>query len=397
MLAVAWGLALGLAVPVYAYVGYPLLLKLLSVGRPRRRLTAFGPQWPLISIVIPVYNEERAIAATLERVLECDYPPDRRQILVVSDASNDNSDRIVEGFAARGVELLRMPVRGGKTAAENAARSHLRGEVVINTDASVRLHPGALKPLVAWLGDPAVGLASGRDVSVARLDDDASFGEAGYVGYEMWVRALETRVCGIVGASGCLYAIRADLHRNLVPEALSRDFAAALIAREYGYRAVSVNDAVCFVPRSGSLRREYHRKVRTMTRGLETLWFKRHLLNPIAYGLFAWALWSHKVVRWLVPWALALVVATLGLASVEVRAARWALGLVLAAALMGAMGWIWPEGRRTPRLLAIPAYLGVGILAGLHAWTNALQGDLNPIWEPTRRDGVASSPGDRAA
>ncbi len=94
-----------------------------------------------------------------------------------------------------------------------------------------------------------MGLASGRDVSVARVERDVNVGESGYVGYEMWVRDLETRLGSIVGASGCFYAIRRSLHMTLVPEALSRDFAAALIAREHGLRAVSVNEAVCFVPR----------------------------------------------------------------------------------------------------------------------------------------------------
>lgn len=95
------------------------------------------------------------------------------------------------------------------------------------------------------------------------------------MGYEMWVRELETRVFGIVGASGCLYAIRRALHMSFLPDVLSRDFGAALVAREEGYRAVSVPAATCYVPRSASRRRDYARKVRTMVRGIETLWYKR--------------------------------------------------------------------------------------------------------------------------
>src|SRR5690606_9975516 len=143
------------------------------------------------------------------------------------------------------------------------------------------IRPDALKRLVEQFTDPTVGLASGRDISVSRLDDDTNLGESGYVGYEMGIRRLETRLSGIVGASGCFYAIRAHLHRVPLPTALSRDFASAMITREHGYRAVSVDDATCLVPRSGSLGREYRRKVRTMTRGMRTLWFKRHLMNPM--------------------------------------------------------------------------------------------------------------------
>jgi cellulose synthase/poly-beta-1,6-N-acetylglucosamine synthase-like glycosyltransferase len=377
-------LALGLGIAVYAYLGYPALLKLVSLVRTRRPDVAEPAAWPLISITVPAYNEERSIAATLEALLAIDYPADRRQILVVSDASSDRTDEIVRGFAGRGVELLRMPVRGGKTAAENAAQGHLRGEIIVNTDASVRLAPDALKPLIACFTDPQVGLASGRDVSVAQIDGDVNRGESGYVGYEMWVRDLETRVGSIVGASGCFYAIRSDLHATLFPSALSRDFASALITRKNGYRAVSVNEAVCFVPRMQSLRREYRRKVRTLTRGLETLWYKRRLLNPVKYGLFSWMLASHKLVRWLAPWGLVLAAVGWLLLAASLRSVLLALPLA-AVLLLAAAGWFWPENRRAPRFVSVPAYVVSGIIAALEAWIRALRGELNPMWEPTRR------------
>src|SRR5207247_7761458 len=116
----------------------------------------------------------------------------------------------------------------------------------------------------------------------------------------MWVRDRESRVSGIVGAAGCLYAVRASIHRHVLPGSMSRDFAAGLVARERGFRALSVPDAVCFVPRVPSLRREYRPNVRTIARGIETLVFKRHLLNPVRFGLFARILASRKVCRWLV-------------------------------------------------------------------------------------------------
>jgi cellulose synthase/poly-beta-1,6-N-acetylglucosamine synthase-like glycosyltransferase len=381
-----WVFGISVATAVYAYIAYPLALWLLASMRARRAQPGQGDDWPLVSFSLPAYNEEASIAATLERILAVDYPADRRQVLVVSDASTDRTDEIVRGFRDRGVELLRVPERRGKTAAENAAGPHLRGEIVVNTDASVRIHPDGLKPLIRQFADPAVGLASGRDVSVARIEHDVNMGESGYVGYEMWVRALETRVGSIVGASGCFYAIRRALHMTLVPEALSRDFAAALIAREHGLRAVSVSEAVCFVPRIASIRREYRRKVRTMTRGLETLWFKRHLLNPFTQGLFAWSLLSHKLARWLVPWALAAAgLALLALAPGELWAAvALAGGLVVLA--LGALGWWWPEDRPALRLTAVCAYFVSGMLAAIVAWGKALSGEMNPVWEPTRRE-----------
>jgi Glycosyl transferase family 2 len=386
-------LALAAGYCVYTYLGYPAILTLFVALRRsgRSRLTDPAPdagEWPAISIVVPAYNEADAIAGALERLLAVDYPPARRQILVVSDASTDGTDSVVSRFRGRGVELLRLSERQGKTAAENAARRRLTGAIIVNTDASVRVHPQAIKRLVAALRDPTVGVASGRDVSVAGLDGEANAGEETYVGYEMWVRDLETKLGGIVGASGCLYAIRATLHAAPVPGALSRDFAAALTAREQGRRAVSVPDALCYVPRGASLRQEYRRKVRTITRGLGTLAWKRALLNPRRYGAFAWMLFSHKVCRWLVPWALVVGLGTVAAAALTTGWARVALAGAGVLSGLAALGWLWPDTRRLPRLVALPAYLLAGNVAVLHAWLRVLAGRRAPLWEPTRRAAV---------
>ena len=377
--------AVGLA--VYTYGLYPLVLKILAgLRRGGSVVTPAGKdEWPFISISVPMYNEEAQARGLIESLLAIDYPADRRQILIISDASSDGTDDIVRGYSDRGVELLRLPERGGKTKAENAAAEHLRGEVIVNTDASIRIRPDALKPLIAAFHDPSVGCASGRDVSVGPDDSASNAGEGGYVGYEMWIRDLETRVGGIIGASGCFYAIRPALHRLPLPESLSRDFAAALHTREYGFKAVSVPEAVCYVPRAPKLRKEYRRKVRTITRGMETLWHKRALMNPWRHGLFAWKLFSHKVCRWALPWAAVAAFGSLGVLS---STHGWALGLFGAGCvllLLGAVGWLMAERPRVPKIFSIPAYLIVGNLSAAHALVRAIRGDRDALWEPTRR------------
>lgn len=368
----------------YTYVGYPLLLRLLTTGRRPMLPTTDPDPWPVISISLPAYNEEASIGRTIESLLALDYPPDRRQIIVVSDASTDRTDEIVRSYADRGVELVRMAERGGKTAAENTAAARLRGDIVVNTDATIRILPGALKPLVRAFQDPTIGVASGRDMSVGDVTSDANSGESGYVGYEMYVRDLETRFGSIIGASGCFYAIRRELHQALFPEALSRDFASALISREHGLRAVSVRDAVCLVPRAPSLQVEFRRKVRTMARGLDTLWYKRHLLNPFRYGRFAWMLASHKLARWLVFLTLPLALLGLFIWSLESMAGKVALGLAALGALAGVAGVRWPKSP-PPRLLGLAGFILASHVAGFLAWLKALRGERNPIWEPTRR------------
>jgi cellulose synthase/poly-beta-1,6-N-acetylglucosamine synthase-like glycosyltransferase len=237
----------------YGYFGYPALLWLATRGRimaddGSETIAADDSgigeveEWPTISISLPAYNEAASIARTLDRLLDLDYPADRRQIVVVSDASTDGTDGIVRGYADQGVELVRVARRSGKTAAEAAAIPRLTGEIVVNTDATISIPRESLKPLIRAFRDPTVGVASGRDVSVAATRDvEGNRSESGYVGYEMWVRSLETRFGSIVGASGCFYAIRRHLHRPEFPSGLSRDFASCIIARRHGYRAVSVD------------------------------------------------------------------------------------------------------------------------------------------------------------
>jgi cellulose synthase/poly-beta-1,6-N-acetylglucosamine synthase-like glycosyltransferase len=384
------GIALGLvAAPLicfgYAYVVYPAVLAVLSARRPRVAAWPDPPEWPMISITVPAYNEERSIAATLDALLAVDYPPERRQIVVVSDASTDRTDEIVASYADRGVELLRMPERRGKSAAESAVAAVCRGEILVNTDASIRIGSDSLKALVRVFQDPTIGVASGRDVSVGKEAVEGNSAESGYVGYEMWVRAMETRLGSIVGASGCFYGIRKHLHDTRFPEALSRDFACALIAHEHGYRAVSVDSAVALVPRTASLLAEFRRKIRTMARGIHTLWYKRHLLNPFRHGSFALMLFSHKLCRWLVYLLLPAALLGLALLSAHSRIAAALLVAGLAATLLGFVGLRWPTGRRVPPLFALPGFLLASNLAGILAWLRVLRGEQSAMWEPTRR------------
>jgi cellulose synthase/poly-beta-1,6-N-acetylglucosamine synthase-like glycosyltransferase len=369
----------------YSYALYPLALRLVAPASRPRVPRAVDAEWPSVSLTIPAYNEEARIRDTLDAVLALDYPADRLQIVVISDASSDRTDDIVREYSGRGVELLRLPSRRGKSAAENAAGFVVRGEIVVNTDASVRLLPDSLKRLVQAFDDPTVGVASGRDVSIGDVAREGNGGESRYVGYEMWVRSLETRVGSIVGASGCFYGIRRALYVTDFPEHLSRDFGSALIARQAGYRAVSVDDALCIVPRTTALRAELQRKTRTMARGLETLWHMRALMHPTRFGVFAWMLASHKLARWLVY--LAVPPGVIGLAMLAPKspiAAALLLGGALAVGL-GALGLRWPRARAVPAPLAIPGFALASVLAGILAWVRVLRGRRAAMWEPTRR------------
>ena len=372
-----------LVIAGYAYVGYPLVLAVIAAARPNRATKAESSDWPFVTITIPVYNAISSIRATLERLLELDYPREKLQLLVISDASTDGTDDVVREFSDRGVELLSMGVRRGKTSAENAAMEVALGEIIVNVDATVLVPAGSLKPLVRVFDDPTIGVASSRDVSVG--DANPSVGaESSYVGYEMWVRDLETRTGSIVGASGCFYAIRRSIHERPLPGDLSWDFASVLVARQQGYRSVSVPAAICIVPRTAQLRTEMKRKVRTMARGLKTLFYCRALMNPARYGWFAFMLVSHKLLRWL-PYLLAPVaLLALGALALNSDTARALFGMVLIGLAIGCVGILRP-GSTIFRPVAIAGFAVAAVSAGLLAWRDALGPAQMATWEPTPR------------
>jgi cellulose synthase/poly-beta-1,6-N-acetylglucosamine synthase-like glycosyltransferase len=358
----------------------------LSRRRPSTSSVPERVSLPSVTITVPVYNEERSIARRIANLLELDYPRELLHILVLSDASVDRTDSIVRELESDIVQLVRLPVRGGKSAAENAAAPFLRGDLIVNVDATTEIHTSSLKALVAVFSDPTVGTASGRIVSAKSTDVDTTRHDGTYLSFEMQLREWESRWFSIVGANGCFYATRRELYDSSFPEALSRDFASALIAIEAGFRAVSVQDATCVVPRSRNLAVEYRRKKRTMQRGIETLWHFRRLLNPLRFPRASFLLIGHKLTRWLLfPFAVLAVI------DLIVRVSLWSTvaGAALVALAVGVLMLVRVPSRREDwrggRMARLLAYVSLSALAAIEAWFGAIRGSKHGIWEPTRR------------
>jgi cellulose synthase/poly-beta-1,6-N-acetylglucosamine synthase-like glycosyltransferase len=379
-----------LIIAIYAYVGYPAALWVITRFHVKHEPPQAGNEWPTVTVTVPVYNAMAGIRATLEGLMSLDYPRDKLQLLVLSDASTDGTDDVVREFAHGGVELLRAPARLGKTAGENAAHGRARGELIVNVDATVVIPPESLKRLVQVFADPTIGVASGRDVSIGGGGPELTGAESKYIGYEMWVRDLETQAGSIVGASGCFYGIRRGLHAKALPSELSWDFASSLVARVHGYRSVSVRDAVCIVPRTPQIHTELRRKVRTMARGLSTLFHFRQLMNPARYGGFALMLVSHKLLRWL-PYLLAPVsLLALGLLAFQNDVARAFFAAACALLALGALG-IRHSGFGKHAPIAAAGFVVAVFTAGFLAWRDALRGVRTATWEPTPRPDAGAS------
>jgi glycosyltransferase involved in cell wall biosynthesis len=350
---IGWTLvAMPLLLGGYAFVLYPALVWALA---RLRRPFAMPPEptrdddWPELSVLIVAYNEEKRLRKTLDHALATDYPAHKLNVLVVSDCSSDGTDDLVLNYGDPRVRLFRMPERSGKPAGENAAGPHLKGDIVVSIDASILIPRDSLKPL------------------------------------EMTLRSWETQVHSIVGASGCFYANRRHLQMVQLPPELARDFAAASVARAHGYRAVSVDAATCLVPRTPTLKAELRRKSRTMGRGLATLLYLRDMMNPFKYGSYAWMMFSHKLVRWMLfPSLLGWVFGPLFLLQSAPYTLVLTLGMLVGLAL-ARLVIVWPDNKRLPKLVAFPGYIFISIVAGWRAWLHLLRNEKAAVWEPTQR------------
>ena len=297
------GLALFLAgagFTFYIAVGYPLLLAALARWKPtpvRKRFADTN-----VTVLLAVYNGEKWMRAKLESILQLDYPRTRLQILAISDGSTDQTDSIVREFRDEGVELVRLH-HGGKAAALNAGMARATGDILFFTDVRQQLKPDALRHLVACLGDPAVGGASGH--IVFRATDGCGKADVGlYWRFEKWLRDKLTAVDSLLVATGCVYALRRELARPLPPTALIDDAYLPLAAVFAGYRFVFERQAVAY-DYPTQLEVEFQRKVRTLAGLFQLVGSYPRLLN--IFTAVGFHFFSYKLGRLLLPYALLLV------------------------------------------------------------------------------------------
>jgi biofilm PGA synthesis N-glycosyltransferase PgaC len=333
---------LSVAFCVYTLLGYPLLLGLMARWRTRPVRKA---AWPAtVSVILPVYNGEPWVAAKLESILALNYPAELLEILVVSDGSTDATASIVQGFTGRGkIELLALP-RGGKAAALNAALERATGEILFFTDVRQQLDPDSLANLVACLGDPEVGVASGELV----IREGAGLEEASvglYWKYEKWIRKQLSRLDSVPGATGCIYAMRRHLAPLLPQGTLNDDMYLPLAAFFRGYRVV-FDDAALAFDSPTMLASEFRRKVRTLAGVYQIVGSYPALLGPRNRMWIHF--FSHKVARLLMPWAmLAAAVASFGLPAPW---NAWAIGAGTSACVLALLDVWLPAGFPLKRL-----------------------------------------------
>jgi cellulose synthase/poly-beta-1,6-N-acetylglucosamine synthase-like glycosyltransferase len=369
----------------YTYLGYPVLVWLMS--RFGERMVQRGAIEPPVSIIITAYNEERHLREKLQNTLSLDYPAEKTEIIVTSDCSSDTTDEIVREFASLGVRLHRQPVRLGKTAAQNEAVRQARGEIILFSDATTLYQPDVLRNIMPNFADPSVGCAAGRLIYVDPSHSNVGQGAKSYWGYESFLKRHESRAGSLIGASGCLYAVRRSAYVPLYNEACS-DFLIATKMVEQGLRTVYEPAAVCTEETNTRSDREMRMRVRVITQTYTDLWRHRSMLNPFKAGFYAVQLISHKVLRYLVPVLLLSILATsIVLAQTSMFYALIAGAQVLFFLTAALSGWLDRFGVST-KLLALPRYFVLTNLAALLAFYEFMKGNRYAHWEPIREDAL---------
>jgi glycosyltransferase involved in cell wall biosynthesis len=358
----------------YAYFGYGCALAALA--QVRRRPVLREPIAPRVTVIIAAHNEERHIRSKIENTLRQDYPSASLEIIVASDCSSDATDAIAGEYAPR-VRLVRCRERRGKEGAQQLAVEEASGEILIFSDVGTWLAPDGVSGIVRNFADPGVGCVSSTDRFVD--GDGSTSGEGAYVRYEMFLRALESRVNSLVGLSGSFFAARRDVCRRWTAH-LQSDFDMLLCAVDMGMRGVLDVDSAGYYANLADDRREVQRKVRIVLRGISVLAENRRMLNPFRYGLFAWQLASHKLCRWLVPFFL--IIAALANALLVSRSAVYRSTFVLQVAFYAAaVAGTWSRARA----LRLPAFMVSSNLAVLRAWVRYARGDRITTWDPSKR------------
>jgi len=378
------GFWLACASLAYVYAGYPLLVVIF--GRLRRRHVHQQPIVPRMSLIIAAYNEEECIGRCLDAAVASDYPQHALEILVVSDGSSDATETIVARYEGRGVRLLRLP-RRGKIHALNAAAARASGEVLVFCDANVVLEARALRTLARNFADPEVGgVAANTSYSLPADCESSSRGEDLYWNYDTWLKQMESWTGSVVSAHGALYAIRRGLYHPIPDAAVTDDFAISTGVVEQGHRLVFEREARAYEPPAPRAGGEFRRRMRLMTRGLRALVLRRRLLNPFRYGFYSLELFSHKVLRRLLPLSLLVLLATSVVLSDE---GMFYAGAVVAQGvfyLLASLGWYLRRTRLGNwRLLYIPFFYCLANAAALAALARFAFGDRIELWSPQRQ------------
>ncbi len=332
-------IAIAFLLLVYTWAGYLMLLLLLRSFFARKIVRSQHQDPRRVSIIIAVRNEEEKIAAKLVDCTNLDYPPDYLELLVVSDHSTDRTEEIVSDFAERDsrIRLLASEGRSGKSGAQNLGVENATGEIFFFTDVDTRMPRDTLKLVMENFSDMRVGLVT-ANVYLGQPGSAIAEGQGMYWRFELFLRKLESQLGILATGSGQLLMMRRELYRPL-PVMYGDDCVLPLDVRLQGYRVVQDTRAIVYDTMPHSINGELRARVRMTARNWSGTLARPGILNPFRFPLTSWALISHKFLRWLTPFFLAVLLVTNALLAVR---GKWVAlcALQIAFYLSACIGWL---------------------------------------------------------
>jgi cellulose synthase/poly-beta-1,6-N-acetylglucosamine synthase-like glycosyltransferase len=394
-----WVAAISIAVPIYAYFGYPILLFLVAAWVQVWRDASYllfrhdrrqrSDRTPFVSIILAAYNEEAVIERTLRNLLELDYPGDSMEIIVGSDCSDDRTVEIARRFEDRGVRVLDFKDRRGKLSVITDCVREARGDILVLSDANTLIEPTSVSYLIRHFENPTIGVVCGELRFVT--PEGSPVEEGFYWRYEITLKSLESRIDSALGANGAIYAIRRDLFPVLPPHLITDDFVIPMKARARGFRVHYDPEAIAHEEVAAGVSDEFRRRIRIGAGNWQALWHCGSLLLPWK-GFISLAYWSHKVLRWATPYMLIPAIVANALL---LHHPFWRIlfGLQMLFYLTAGAGLLLRRmGKRAGPLgtvgyfLAINVALGIGIARGIFGLQKA-------AWQRTDREAPAGEEG----
>ena len=368
---------------IYSYAIYPLILAAACclqrlIGSKSPVVEEAGEEWPRVTMLVAAYNEASVIQEKIENCLALDYPAERLRVVIASDGSSDATNSLVATCSDPRIQLIAYAQRRGKIGTLNATIPALEDEIIVMSDANTMYAPDAVRKLVRHFADERIGCVCGE--LVLELPDGGGSGEGLYWKYETLLKRMESRLGFLLGATGGIFAIRRSLFRPLPPTTIVEDFVTAMKILEAGHH-------VCYEPKARAtecsaptMRDEMKRKSRIGAGGFQAIGMTAAMLNP-RRGLPALGYWSHKILRWFVPFLmLSALISSAALAAQPLYAFFLATQLLsVAVGLQGLMPSCVDH-----RLVRPVRYFFLMNLALLIGFFRFLRGTQRVTWEQAR-------------
>lgn len=382
---------------LHTYLFYPLIMKALARHTKSDPLRYTSEDaLPSISILMAAHNEEAVIAEKIDSLLAQDYPPEKVKIYIGSDNSSDKTNGIIHGYALKHpqIQLFPFTTRQGKPSIINqlAQEAIWQSEVEYEhlymlTDASVMLSPAVVTKLASHFKDPQIGLVDAHMIYIGIEAAGISVSEQNYLSSEVRLKSNESQVWGkMIGPFGGCFMLRSELFFPVPKNFLVDDFFLAMKVLQRGYKVINDLDAKCYESVSHEIAEEFKRKKRISTGNYQNLNYFKGLLNP--FKSLGFALWSHKVLRWLGPFFIlamvlsAIVLAVLGSSFFKLVLSLIGMILLVVPALdkLLALGGIHFSVFRNIRYFVM---MNVALIMGFFKY---MRGVKSSAWEPTKRN-----------